>query len=78
MSERPIAYGGIFLWLNETSKQLGREFHSLTTETLIAKFDGEQFWTFGRPGIEYQSLPEAGPAGKHAFYSFTSDQAECN
>jgi hypothetical protein len=61
--ERPIASGGIFLWLNEPSKELGREFHSLTTESLVAEFDGRQFWTFGRPGIEYQSLSAAGPAG---------------
>lgn len=65
--QRPIAYGGIFLWLIEPSKQLGREFHSLTAENLIAKFDGEQIWTFGGPGIEYQSLPNAGSAGNASF-----------
>jgi hypothetical protein len=73
-AERGAALGAAFLWTEEGRPQLiacafGRgkllrhEFHSLSTDELVARRDGEELHRFA-PGIEWQELKDAPPPAK--------------
>ncbi len=60
---RPMVCGGVFVWHQKSGIELTREFHSLTSEPITAKFGGERIWEPNVPGIKFQPVPGSKPPG---------------
>lgn len=66
-NERPLAFCGTYVLMEDEELKVSREFHSLAGESLEARFDGERIWAPEGAGIEFHPAPGAGqPAGTEA------------
>ena len=62
-NSRPIAYGGVYLWYMETGIEVSREYHSLTSTPILARFQGDVTWAPSK-GVSFSKLPgDLEPAG---------------
>lgn len=59
-NDRPLAFCGIYVHVEDDGVKVSREFHSLTEEAMQARFDEEPIWAPGSPGVEFRPVPGAG------------------
>ncbi len=60
--QRPLAYGGMFVWRDQSPQKLGREFHSLTSQPLVASFNGQPIWSPRSDAFTFHSFSNADSA----------------
>ena len=63
---RPAAIGTFWSKLLPDPKQrrIATEFHSLSTDPIITRRDGEIVWSPGQPGVQFREIADANPAAE--------------
>ena len=58
VNERPVVVGSLFKWFTPHT-HMSHEFHSLSEQPLMAKYEDQEKWRTKSGGVTFSALPDA-------------------